>query len=47
VRNNVVERVQRMTGLEVTEVNIAVDDIHMEDDDIGDTEHAKAEPRVQ
>jgi uncharacterized alkaline shock family protein YloU len=33
VRNNVIQRVERMTGLSVTEVNIAVDDIWLGDDD--------------
>src|SRR4051812_44457207 len=48
VRNNVVERVQRMTGLEVTEVNIAIDDIHLEDDDITTSDDTRSsEPRVQ
>ena len=31
VRNNVIQRVERMTGLSVTEVNIAVDDIWLPD----------------
>ena len=36
VRRNVITAVERMTGLEVIEVNIAVNDIHLpeEDDDI-------------
>ncbi|MGI5478951.1 Asp23/Gls24 family envelope stress response protein [Streptomyces lavendofoliae] len=33
VRENVVEAVERMTGLEVVEVNIAVDDVHLPEDD--------------
>lgn len=33
VRQNVITSVQRMTGLEVTEVNIAVNDIHLPSDD--------------
>ncbi|MEW6476044.1 MAG: Asp23/Gls24 family envelope stress response protein [Actinomycetota bacterium] len=33
VRNNVIQRVERMTGLSVTEVNISVDDIWLGDDD--------------
>lgn len=32
VRRNVVDSVERMTGLEVTEVNIVVHDVHLEDD---------------
>ena len=44
VRRNVLNSVERMTGLEVTEVNITVDDIHLPGDDEDDT----AEPaRVQ
>ncbi|MBB1242489.1 Asp23/Gls24 family envelope stress response protein [Streptomyces durbertensis] len=33
VRENVVAAVERMTGLEVVEVNIAVNDVHLPDDD--------------
>ncbi|MFE0700892.1 Asp23/Gls24 family envelope stress response protein [Streptomyces sp. NPDC058872] len=33
VRENVVEAVERITGLEVVEVNIAVNDVHLPDDD--------------
>jgi uncharacterized alkaline shock family protein YloU len=49
IRRNVIEAVERMTGLEVTEVNIAVNDIHVEGDDEGDTGEAEvvAERRVQ
>jgi uncharacterized alkaline shock family protein YloU len=32
VRENVIDSVERMTALEVVEVNIAVDDIHIEYD---------------
>lgn len=35
VRRNVIGAVERMCGLEVTEVNIAVDDIHLPSDDEG------------
>ena len=31
VRNNVIQRVEKMTGLSVTEVNISVDDIWLDD----------------
>jgi uncharacterized alkaline shock family protein YloU len=41
VRENVIGRVEAMTGLEVTEVNITVDDVFL-----GDLEEP-AEPRVQ
>jgi uncharacterized alkaline shock family protein YloU len=45
VRRNVVSSIERMTGLQVTEVNIAVADIHLpEDDQDGDTDRT---PRVQ
>ena len=49
IRRNVIDAVERMTGLEVTEVNIAVNDIHLEGDDEGDTGEAAAgsERRVQ
>jgi len=33
VRDNIIAAVERMTGLEVVEVNIAVDDIHLPDDE--------------
>jgi len=33
VRRNVIESVEGMTGLEVTEVNVAVNDIHLPSDD--------------
>ncbi len=43
VRKNVIDRLEKMTGLEVTEVNITVDDIWM-----GDDEEEQPEPaRVQ
>jgi uncharacterized alkaline shock family protein YloU len=43
VRENVIERVEGMTGLEVTEVNISVDDLFVDVD--GDA--GQAAPRVQ
>jgi uncharacterized alkaline shock family protein YloU len=43
VRRNVIVAVERMCGLEVTEVNISIDDIHLP----GDEETEPAEPRVQ
>lgn len=42
VRRNVVASVERMTGLQVIEVNIAVSDVHLPDDDA-----PEAESRVQ
>ncbi|MFN2505138.1 MAG: Asp23/Gls24 family envelope stress response protein [Acidimicrobiales bacterium] len=32
VRDNVIQRIERMTGLQVTEVNVSVDDIYLGDD---------------
>jgi uncharacterized alkaline shock family protein YloU len=43
VRRNVISSVERITGLEVTEVNISVGDIHIEDD----SEQDEDERRVQ
>lgn len=33
VRNNVIQRVERMTGLSVTEVNISIDDVWLGDEE--------------
>ncbi|GLY06587.1 MULTISPECIES: Asp23/Gls24 family envelope stress response protein [Actinoplanes] len=45
IRRNVITSIERMTGLQVTEVNISVADIHLPQDDEGDDpDHA---PRVQ
>ena len=44
VRRNVINAVERMCGLEVTEVNITIGDVHLPTDDTPD---ASAEPRVQ
>jgi len=43
IRRNVINLLERMTGLQVTEVNVSVDDIHLPDDD--DSE--QQESRVQ
>lgn len=43
VRRNVISSVERMTGLEVTEVNIAVDDVHMP----GEEEPGEGSSRIQ
>ncbi|TXR56121.1 Asp23/Gls24 family envelope stress response protein [Quadrisphaera setariae] len=47
VRRSVVTSVQRMTGLEVTEVNIAVNDVHVpsEDDDSSSPDDRGSTPR--
>jgi len=37
VRENVIEAVERMTSLEVVEVNIAVNDVHLPDEDTPET----------
>ncbi|WP_433433653.1 Asp23/Gls24 family envelope stress response protein [Nonomuraea sp. CA-141351] len=53
VRKNVINAVERMCGLEVTEVNIRVDDVHLPEQDReretekGRGEQAEPEPRVQ
>lgn len=43
VRRNVISAVEGMTGLEVTELNVSVNDVHLPSDDQQDTQ----EPRVQ
>ncbi|WBQ04668.1 Asp23/Gls24 family envelope stress response protein [Kribbella sp. CA-293567] len=48
IRRNVISAVERMTGLEVTEVNIAVSDVHLDgEDDTEDTTDDLQERRVQ
>jgi uncharacterized alkaline shock family protein YloU len=44
IRRNVINAVERMTGLEVTEVNIDVVDVHLPQDD---SQQPEPEPRVQ
>ncbi|KAE8765472.1 Asp23/Gls24 family envelope stress response protein [Georgenia thermotolerans] len=44
IRRNVINAVERMTGLEVVEVNIDVVDIHLPQDD---SQQPEQEPRVQ
>ncbi|MEU4806466.1 Asp23/Gls24 family envelope stress response protein [Actinosynnema sp. NPDC023587] len=46
VRRNVITAVERITGLEVIEVNIAVNDIHLPDED-GDSEEQNQPSRVE
>lgn len=46
VRRNVITSVERMTGLQVTEVNVTVNDVHLPEDD-EDTTGAAEQPRVQ
>ncbi|WP_019202843.1 Asp23/Gls24 family envelope stress response protein [Tsukamurella sp. 1534] len=45
IRNNVIRAVEDMTGLEVTEVNVTVHDVHFEDDDAAGED--SGESRVQ
>ncbi|MFI6507351.1 Asp23/Gls24 family envelope stress response protein [Streptosporangium sp. NPDC050855] len=47
VRRNVITAVERMCGLEVTEVNIKVSDVHMPGQGDGAEESPEPEPRVQ
>ncbi|WP_409493303.1 Asp23/Gls24 family envelope stress response protein [Amycolatopsis sp. cmx-11-12] len=43
VRRNVIGQVEQITGLEVIEVNISVNDIHLPDEDGGETETSRVE----
>ncbi|GAB3249117.1 Asp23/Gls24 family envelope stress response protein [Alteromonas gracilis] len=45
IRRNVISSIERMTGLQVTEVNIDVEDVHVESEDDHDSE--SEQPRVQ
>lgn len=47
VRANVISSLESMTGLEVTEINIAVGDIHFDDDEDSDDSDDSQETRVQ
>jgi uncharacterized alkaline shock family protein YloU len=47
IRRNVITAVERMTGLEVTEVNIAVNDIHLPEDDEQETPSESQISRVE
>lgn len=56
IRRNIIRAIERMTGLEVTEVNVTVTDVHLpnQDDDRDDEQHElsaaeqeQAAPRVQ
>ncbi len=46
VRRNVISSIERMTGLEVSEVNIEVLDVYLESEDSDDQDEDKS-PRVQ
>jgi uncharacterized alkaline shock family protein YloU len=43
VRRNVISAVEGMTGLEVTEVNVAVNDIHLPNDDQESTQESRVQ----
>jgi uncharacterized alkaline shock family protein YloU len=43
IRRNVITSLERMTGLEVTEVNVSVDDIHLPDEDDSEQEPARVQ----
>lgn len=47
IRTNVIAAVENMTGLEVTEVNITVHDVHFADEDDDSAAVGDAQPRVQ
>lgn len=48
VRRSVIDEVERMCGLEVTEVNVKVHDVHLPESEKSDkSEQDKPEPRVQ
>lgn len=43
IRRNVISSLERMTGLEVTEVNVSVDDIHLPEEDDSEQEPARVQ----
>lgn len=43
IRRNIIRAIERMTGLEVTEVNVTVTDVHLETDDNEETKEQPAE----
>lgn len=47
IRRNVVSAIEQMTGLEVTEVNVTVHDIHLADDTERGSSEGDDSPRVQ
>lgn len=47
VRRNVITSIERMTGLEVAEVNVTVQDIYLESDDNQDEDQDEKGSRVQ
>jgi uncharacterized alkaline shock family protein YloU len=47
IRRNVIRSVERMTGLEVTEVNVTVGDIHIPGEENDEDTSEQQEPRVR
>ncbi|BCK53837.1 Asp23/Gls24 family envelope stress response protein [Nocardia wallacei] len=47
VRRNVITAIEQMTGLEVVEVNLNVNDVYIEGDDDADQQQAQSRDRVQ
>ncbi|GAA2363593.1 hypothetical protein GCM10010404_17090 [Nonomuraea africana] len=47
VRRNVISAIERMTGLEVTEVNVTVNDVHLPETPKTEETQPEREPRVQ
>ena len=47
VRRNVIRSIERMTGLEVTEVNVNVGDIHIAGEENEEDRSSEQQPRVQ
>lgn len=43
IRDNVIRRIEGITGLSVTEVNVAVNDLHMAGDDQADDESSRVQ----
>ena len=43
IRRNVISSLERMTGLEVTEVNVSVDDIHLPEEDDSEPEPSRVQ----
>jgi uncharacterized alkaline shock family protein YloU len=46
IRRNVIGALERMTGLEVVEVNVSVNDVHLPSDDAGEEQAPPGPPRV-
>ncbi len=50
IRQNIIVSIERMTGLEVTEVNVTINDVHLPEDDEDEADshaHETRTPRVQ